>query len=278
MEDFKTNAMSHNGYLFSALRKAIEEKLNIHPGQGQYVGYLTRRIRRLIADSDIESVQAKQITMPLVIPLALQTYITDELGHQYDDIQGNALSSLIIPAHDTSKYDPSTATLPSLYDTSNESGNLRYWLITNKSMWAGQHRVLDEVAELLFLLVNWFAKNRGVWTNDAALRYGTDTPECIWHISEFLRRRLILPETSNTVERGQILPEREARLFRAWALTRPPRVVIHSAEEEDEYDDSRMQKLQDELAKEGDIADERFWKDGDEGIWDDEEGVPVWQD
>ena len=38
-----------------------------------------------------------------------------------------------------------------------------------------------------------------------------------------------------------------------------------------------MEQVEDELGKEGDIADELFWKDGDEGAWDDELGVPMWR-
>ena len=262
----------HNSQLFRILRTAIGEKLNINPRQGRYVNYLTRRIRRVIVGPDLESVMKKQITMPLIIPMELQAYITDELEHQYDDLSDKALSKLLIPAHDPSRYDPSTTNMPSLLDTVDESGNLRYWLTTNESMWAGQHRVLDEVAELLRALFDRFMKNYNASDPDRQLRQGTDTQQCLWHLARIFRRRLILPGISNTLERGQILPEREARLFRAWALARPPRVLSYLGE-----DDEPTEKLEKELANQGDVPDELFWKDGDEGTWDDEAGVPVWQ-
>lgn len=273
MEHFKSNATSHNGDLFWALRRAIAQKLNIDPHQGRYVGYLTRRIRRLIADGNLRGVQAKQITMPLIIPMTLQAYITDELGYQYDDLPDDALSLLLIPAHDPSKYDPATATLPSLRDTVNESGNIRYWLITNRSMWAGRHRLLDEVAELLLALFTWLARTGVVLHRNEPTNLGTDNPECLWHLAQIFRRRLVLPETSNTLERGQVLPEREARLFRAWALSSPPGPESYRS-----WDDNELHNSQDELTEEGDVADELFWKDGDQGTWDNEEGVPVWRD
>ncbi|KAI4166976.1 MAG: hypothetical protein LQ343_007581 [Gyalolechia ehrenbergii] len=267
MERFVMNVNDHNNALFFTLRKVVGERLNIDPQQGRYVNYLTRRIRRLIVDRDFDSVQAKQLTMPLLIPMDLETHITNELAHGYDDLPENALSQVLIPAHDPSKHDPATATMPSLHDTVNESGNLRYWLISKKSMWAGQHRVLDEVSELLAALFDWFKS--GKYGN---VTYATDDPHCTWHLAEILRRRLILPETSCTLERGQTLPLREARLFRAWALARPLRI-----ERSFDEDDWKMCKFLNQLAKDRDVADELFWKDGDEGTWDCEEGVPVWQ-
>ncbi|KAL9024300.1 MAG: hypothetical protein Q9196_006616 [Gyalolechia fulgens] len=255
MERYIANVDHHNNVLFSTLRNVVGQKLNVDPRQGRYVNYLTRRIRRLIIDRDFE---AKQLTMPLLIPMDLETHITHELAHRYDDLPENALSQVLIPAHDPSKHDPTTTTMPSLHDTSDESGNLRYWLITKESIWAGQHHVLDEVSELLAALFHWFQSDK---TGD--MTYATDDPHCIWHLAEIFRRRLILPETSRTLERGQTLPLREARLFRAWVMAPPP-------------NDSKMPRVPNQLADEGDIADELFWTDGDEGTWDCEEGVPVW--
>ncbi|KAL8708513.1 MAG: hypothetical protein Q9225_007586 [Loekoesia sp. 1 TL-2023] len=274
VDQFMARVYDDNYELFQTLRRAVAEKLNIDPFQGRYVDYLTRRIRRVIVDRDLESVQAKQITMPLLIPLELETFIA-QLAYHHDDLPNNALSELLIPAHDPSKHDPSTATMPSLHDCTDESGNLRYWLVTNKSMWAGQHWVLDEVAELLAALFDWFESSDEAYDSNTSARHGTDNPECLWHLAKIFRRRLILPETSNTLERGQLLPEREARLFRAWVMARPPKVQRIF---DDDDDDEMMQKFQKELEMEGDIPDKLFWKDGDEGTWDSTEGVPVWQD
>ncbi|KAI4186425.1 MAG: hypothetical protein L6R41_003503 [Letrouitia leprolyta] len=273
----------YNSNLFSALRQVVAQKLNVDPHQGGYRDYLTRRIRRLVVGRDLDSVQAKQLTMPLLIPMDLETHITNELAHRYDGLPEDVLSQTLIPAHDPSKYDPATAILPTLNDTFDEKGNLRYWLISNKSMWARQHRVVDEVSEILAALFDWFVPRDGPWDNDAQddqsdsrreTNYATDNPRCIWHLAERMRRCLILPEASGTPEpeRSQTLSVREARLFRAWVLERPPAIPwSHFVE-----GDSKIQKFQQAMAKKWDVDEKLFWKDGDEGTWDLEEGVPVW--
>lgn len=266
MDDFERKVDEYNDRLFRLLRETVGARLNIDPYQGSYVGYLTRRIRHLVVGRDLESVQSKQLTTPLLIPMCLESYIKNDLGLQYDGIPNDTLSEILLPAHDPLKYDPANTSVPSLPDTVEEKGNLRYWLVTNTSMWACQHRVLDEVSELLAALSEWFARSFPT-TND----FGTDNDECIRHLIESFRRRLVLPEMPDTTERGQILPSREGRLFRAWALTRPPTV-----ERSYEVDSEIMQQFEDDLANEEDVADNLFWRDGDEGLWD-EEGVPVWQ-
>ncbi|KAL8828173.1 MAG: hypothetical protein Q9170_006714 [Blastenia crenularia] len=264
------NVADRNNQLFLGLRRAIAEKLNIGPGQGRYVDYLTRRIRQQVVAPDLESVQAKQITAPLVIPLDLEVHISNELASRYDDIPGNRLSRLLIPVHDPSKHDTSTATLPSLHDTANESGNIRYWLITNTSMWTAQHRVLDEVAELLMALLDWFLWYTDDAEDDESVLCDRDDAQCMWRLANIFRRRLVHPDFSKTLDRGRVLPEQEARLFRAWVLAPAPTSEIDN--------DTDIQELMDMIAEQGGIEDQRFWKDGDEGTWDDEEGVPVWED
>ncbi|KAL8706294.1 MAG: hypothetical protein Q9201_000670 [Fulgogasparrea decipioides] len=270
---FERRVAVHNNDLWGLLRFAISDKLNIHHRHGSYVGYLTRRIRRLVAGRDLDAVREKQITMPLVVPLDLQRYITNDVQSRYEDLPENALSKLLLPVHDPSKYDSITATVPSLHDTASEIGNLRYRLVTNQSMWAGQHRALDEVAELLNSLFSWFMHREdfSLPVTDGH-KFATDNDQCIWHLAASFRRRLILPKASTKLERGQSLPAREARLFRAWALTPLPRVE-RPYEEENE----KMQEFQDEVARGGDIPDGLFWGEGNKGTWD-EEGVPVWLD
>ncbi|KAL8761725.1 MAG: hypothetical protein Q9184_002167, partial [Pyrenodesmia sp. 2 TL-2023] len=219
MDEFETKVNEHNDRLFRLLRETVGARLNIDPYQGSYMGYLTRRIRHLIVGRDLESVWGKQITTPLLIPMCLEIYITNDLSSQYDGIPHDTLSKILLPAHDPSKYDPANTSVPSLPDIVEEKGNLRYWLVTNKSMWACQHRVVDEVSELLAALSEWFAKSYPL-LND----HGTDNNDCIRHLVESFRRRIVLPDMSDMTERGQTLPAREARLFRAWALIRPPTV------------------------------------------------------
>lgn len=279
MESYADTINRYNDKLFFILRCTVGAKLNIDPMQGGYHNYLTRRIRRLVVGPDLDSVQAKQLTMPLLVPMDLETYITNELADRYDGLPEGILPKILIPAHDPSKHDVATATMPTLQDTVTEKGNLRYWLVSNKSMWARQHRVVDEVSEILAALFDWFVPRDELSDNDDSSNssprksYATDDPRCIWYLAEILRRRLILPDETGTSERGQTLPMREARLFRAWVLERPPPIPKSYFVEGDE----KIQKFQKAMAKIRHVKDELFWKDGDEGTWDLEEGVPVWQ-
>ncbi len=88
--------------------------------------YSTRRIRRQVCSRDLAAVQEKQITIPVIVPWALEDYLLSTLPQQYGDLPSHFTNfKPLIPVHDGSKYDPSTAILPSLQDTASESGNLR---------------------------------------------------------------------------------------------------------------------------------------------------------
>ncbi|KAL8692872.1 MAG: hypothetical protein Q9224_003872 [Gallowayella concinna] len=281
LDQFESGAEEHDNRLFRILKRIIAEKLNIDPGNGRYMNYLTRRIRRMIVARDFQGVFAKQITMPLIIPMDLELMIVNELVSRKGSVPTECLP-VFIPVHDSRSYDPRTTTMPSLTDSLSESGNLRYWLITNKNMWAGQDRVADEVSELLASLFDWYLHCEDPVVGP--IQYGTDGDRCIWHLARILRRRLILPETldkpsndpmllrqRNRGNRGQTLPPREARLFRSWALTRPRRV-----QRSYEYDAEKVDLVEAEMELDADIDDNVFWRDGDAGTWDEEEGVPVW--
>ncbi|KAL8777369.1 MAG: hypothetical protein Q9194_002596 [Teloschistes cf. exilis] len=273
-EVFESMVENYNNRLFRLLRMMISDRVHIHYGQGSFVSYLTRRIRCLVVGQDLKSVQEKQLTRPLVIPADLQMIIQNELRTQKAGLPDDVVSKYVIPVHDSSKYDPRTATVPSLPDNATESGNLRYWLLTSQTMWAvGHERALHEVAELLMALSDWFARSDGKSDPDTGLfNPGTDNGHCIWHLAQMFRRRLVLPEASEETKRGQTLGSRETRLFRAWVLT-PPVEVVRG------YDlDVVIANLQKKLKTSVDVLDHLFWTDGDEGSWDIEEGVPVWQD
>ncbi|KAL8655588.1 MAG: hypothetical protein Q9210_000798 [Variospora velana] len=266
MSEYELELNSYNDGLFQTLRTLVGQRLNINPFHGSYVGYLTRRIRCVVVDHALKPVQGKQITMPLLIPMDLQNFIENDLSNRYDGATNDDLKKLLMPAHDPSKYYPTTVSVPPLPDIADERGNLRYLLITNKSMWAGQNRVLSEVTELLLALTEWF-QHKDFLLSDLT----DDNSAWIMHLLKSFRRRLVLPETSEMTERGQTLPLRETRLFRAWALTRPPAVERTSAG----YD-VRMKAFEHELAGRDDVPDHLFWRDGDESAWYDEEGVPAW--
>ena len=188
----------------------------------------------------------------------------------------------IIPVHDSSRHNPQISPLPPVQDTVAESGNLRYWVITNESMWAGQHQALDEIAELLWSFFHWF--NQSVQPRPGLHHLvGTDVEPCIWQIARSCRRRIVLPEVpsdeganprkpsaSNPLPPG--LPSlRESLLFRPWVFQPPMSAKrAYAADGERLYHD-----LFDEEAVLYPFPDDLFWKEGDEGLWD-EAGAPSW--
>lgn len=106
---------------------------------------------------DFRSVQEKQITIPVIIPWALENFLLSALPQTIDDLPQHFTNfSPLIPVHDPTRYDPNISGVPSLHDTASEKGNLRFWIITNESMWAGQHRMMDEFAELMWPLFYWY--------------------------------------------------------------------------------------------------------------------------
>lgn len=264
-------------------------------------GYLTRRIRRQIHGTNLESVFEKQITIPLMIPWDLENYILTKLPQDFPDLPADVTErKLLIPVHDASKHDHATALLPSLQDVASEKGNLRYWVISNTSMWAGQHHVLDEITEILYSMFHWF--NQAAWIfNFRGPRLlgpweflrdpeplGTNTVDCIWHVARLCRRRLILPSipsddggydhriSSSPDPKSVKAPVptlRESLLFRPWVFHTPKRQQwdIMLAER----DSLTAHPLFDENGVRYPFPDELFWKEGNEGEWDGD-GVPSW--
>lgn len=235
--------------------------------------YSTRRIRRQVCGPTLAAVQEKQIAIPVMVPWALEDYLLSTLPQQYGDIPSHFTSFRpLIPVHDPLIYDPSTAILPSLQDTTSESGNLRYWVITNESMWAQQHPIIDETAELMWSLFHWFNQVGG----DGAMQMRTDQSMCKWHLARSFRRRIVLPGVSNhsavTMKSG--LPSlRETLLFRPWAFSSPitpDRTFNGNARR-------RGHELFHDRWVLYPFPDELFWHASDEGTWD-EGGVPPWTD
>lgn len=240
--------------------------------------YSTRRIRRQVCAPLLATLQEKQITIPVIVPWALEDYLLSTLPQQYGDLPSHYTDfKPLIPIHDASKYDPSTAVLPSLQDTASENGNLRYWVITNKSMWAQQHRVIDETAELMWSLFHWF--NQAMATDGAMgdTRVRTDKSACRWHLARSFRRRIVLPEVSDhfsiTMKSG--LPSlRETLLFRPWAFASP---ITPDRTFSGQEDGDGGHGLFDDRFVLYPFPDELFWHASDEGTWD-EEGIPSWTD
>ncbi|CAF9940224.1 MAG: hypothetical protein ALECFALPRED_008485 [Alectoria fallacina] len=277
IDDFERTIESYNNGLWANVRKAICGKLGIPTRINGYRDYSTRRIRRQVCGPDLATVQEKQITIPVIVPWALEDYLLSTLPQQYEDIPSHFTDfKPLIPIHDATKYDPSTAILLSLQDTASESGNFRYWVITNESMWAQQHRVLDEIAELMWSLFHWFNQVSGTDGVMGATRMRTDNSACRWHLARSFRRRIVLPEVSDhssvTMKSG--LPSlRETLLFRPWAFASP---IMPDRTFADEDGEGFHDLFKDERVLYP-FPDDLFWHASDEGTWD-EEAIPSWTD
>ena len=246
------------------------------------IDYSTRRVRRHVHGPDLKSVLEKQITIPVNVPFSLENYITSTLPQNHDDLPSHFFrSGPLIPVHRPDTYDPSRTGIPSLRDTAAETGNLRYWLITNESMWASQHPVLDEFAELMWALSHWFNQSASAGSVAGGSPLEDNTLAC-WQLARFFRRRNILLDvpthnsTSQSDEGIAIKPGlpslREMLLFRPWAFddpVKPQREFTESAEAAHQLFGEGMVRYP--------IPDTLFWEPGDEGSWD-EEGVPEWVD
>lgn len=140
----------YNEGQFFRLQGAICDRLQIPPQRSGYSNYLTRRIRCQVYGPDFNAVQEKQITIPMVVPAELEAHIDNSIL-SYLNLDHRPL----IPVHDPSKYDPHNARLPSLPISGHVSGNLRYWIVSNESMWVNLHG-LDDLSQALCCLDTWF--------------------------------------------------------------------------------------------------------------------------
>ena len=269
IQEFVEDICDYNAQVWEDTKTAICSKLGIHRRDSGFMNYSTRRVRRLVYGSDLVSVQEKQITTPVVIPSLLEDYLLNHLPEQYSlpshFVDPDATKALI-PLHDPTRHDPSVASIPSLHDTGDEGGNLRYWVITNQSMWANQHEVMDEFAELMWCIFKWFTSACNV--DPTGLRF--DEAECIWSLARYLRHRIILPEIAGD-PMGLL---RQGILFKPWVLRRPkPQDVV----------------VMDESGQQAEVAmaststpgyplpNEYDWHEGDEGEWIGHD-VPAWTD
>lgn len=212
----------------------------------------------------------------MLVPWELQQYL-ESLQHEYPGLPPNlANDPFLIPLHEPSKHDINAATIPSLRDTAAESGNLRYWLLTNENMWQGQHAVWDEVNAVMQSLATWFtlATDHATSPEGADDPITTDTEMCLWNTANLLRRRIVLPELPEGPEpysavKPGLLSLREALLFRSWAF-QSPAPLAHG------HDDLQPNEDWHPIFPENyTFSDELFWEEGDEGEWVGE-GAPVW--
>ena len=222
-KDFADAIDFANGELWTRTKIAICRRLSFPIVLSGFPDYATRRVRRQIHGPDLASVMAKQITIPLIVPHDLEEYILHTLPSRYPSLPEHFTSHpCLIPLHDPNNTQY-IGPIPSLADTGTEDGNLRFWVIDNNSMWASQHRVMDEIYELLWSLFYWLTQQSENSRGNFPVR--TSSFECLAHMARSLRRRIVLPEVSDNVELGPGFPgKREACLFRTWALDCPKEV------------------------------------------------------
>ena len=270
VQEFAADIDDYNAEVWEDTKTAICSKLGIDRRDSGFMNYCTRRVRRVVWGSDLASVQEKQITTPVVIPSLLEEYILSHLPRQHSlpahFVDPDATKALIA-LHDPTRHDPSVASIPSLHDTGDEGGNLRYWVITNQSMWANQHEVMDEFAELMWCIFKWFTSACNVYPSSL----GFDEPECIWSLARYLRQRIILPEIPGD-PMGSL---RQGILFKPWVIRRP------KPEDGEAVMAESGQRAEVAIASTSTpgypLPNEYDWHEGDEGEWIGHD-VPAWTD
>lgn len=202
----------------------------------------------------------------------------------------------IIPVHDTTKYtqyadmllqenqyDP----IPSIVDQADERGNLRYRIITERNLWAGQHPMLDEIAILLRFLCLQF--NHATSARDSGVlpeMFNTDSESAIFHLAWSYKSLQLgamgkanaeLPYSSGRIRTGRSALTREYEVFREWAKQPEEKDGNHDGISSQLHPDScpRTEEDENEWSREGVLASPRWWTEGDEGEWD-EGGAPPW--
>ena len=207
----------------------------------------------------------KSLCIPLTIPKELDDYIHYELLPSIPDLPHTYTRRYsVTKIHDPLRQDDS-AVLPSLQDTEAEIGNLRYWTINERNIWAGQHPVVDELFELyraIFLSQSAVRPQVGP-AHDVHLPWlqnkcDASDPSFILTLAHFLRRRVVPPiSIAGNTSLGSNLDQTEELLFQAWILSDPGRCGDFSG-------DRRVPFDQDDYPNP--VTDSLFWKEG-EGQW-----------
>ncbi|KAL8793670.1 MAG: hypothetical protein Q9195_003719 [Heterodermia aff. obscurata] len=218
-EEIGADIDNFNQNLFGDLQFEICRRLQIPLQIFGWSNYLTRRIRRNLHGPTLDIVHEKQITIPFMMPWDLEMHIAECLNT--DGVASSRSlpkTSPIINVHDPTKHDHTTAQLPSLSATEHERGNLKYWVISNQSMWVGQDKKQDAVADVLWCLVGSYMQY---------LNYGprpstdTDSRNCLLWTIRYLQRKLGtlpgIPSASDDDRRRQGLPTvKESLKFRTF--------------------------------------------------------------
>lgn len=235
--------------------------------------------------------------MPFIIPLDLEYYILHDIPQQYNDLPHLSMKfPLIIPVHDPTKYTQYTDLLlqenqhdpiPSLAEKADERGNLRYRIISQDNIWAGQHPVLDEIAILLRFLCQWFNQATSIRSFDSLPKdFHTASEAAISHVAwsyRSLQLRAIgkangeLPYSSESMRTRRPTLTREYEIFRQWVKQPDEEGGNRGGFSSQQHLDACPQTEgdEDEQDEEGPSTCLSWWAKGDEGEWG-EEGAPPW--
>ena len=278
LQDYANKLAGYNARVWENTKTAICSKLGIPRRDNGFQGYSTRMVRHVVYGSNLASVQTKQITTPVVVPMLLEDYLLKYLpkrDHVPPHFVNSDATKVLIPVHDPSRPPPYTTSIPPLADTADESGNLRYWVITNKNMWANQHEVMDEFTELMWCIFKWFTSACDLHTDMNHVQRTVvkfDERKNIWALARYLRHRIILPE----IPKDPLGLKRQGVLFKPWVIKGPSSQL---AEEYEVGEDERPQQAGVATAStstpEYALPKKYGWKEGDEGEWIGHD-VPGW--
>ena len=173
---------------------------------------------------------------------------------------------MLIPLCNPSAHDPGAEippTLPQLRDNGTEEGNLRYWVITNRSMWAGQDRMIDEIFDVFDGLYHFL---RLITLNHPHFQGVTLAQDAAaWYMARIFKQRAILPPSPEHTL-NEIVDQRERELFRTW---------VFKDDRKRQLDDERYVSERDSYPST--LPEKLFWQDGDEGEWN-QLDIPQWKD
>ena len=122
-------------------------------------GYLRRRIRRHVyVDAHNEAdYERQELAIPVPVSRSSETVLTDYL-HEASSSSGMPVCSFIPvydPTYHSSAAESTASSLPPLQDHDDpDEENLRFWLVSHTSMWAGQDAMVDEVTGIVGCLVS----------------------------------------------------------------------------------------------------------------------------
>ena len=119
----------------------------------RYLGsnYLTRRIRTHVYGDHLDFLMEKQITIPIRIPHDLEQTVNQYISAALSDagVLNDGSYRVLIPVHVAGQ---GTSIIPDLQDIDGPPGNLRYWVLSNETMWTGIDPRIDAVFEILLAL------------------------------------------------------------------------------------------------------------------------------